>query len=313
MPASGIGRSCRSPTGSSARWRPSAFCSARLSSSAWSLPRWITACRRAASSRCSCKPASTADSTRPRMRRRAHARCSNSAASRGKRAVGDDSNEVLDARGRELMATLHGERGQEGYAAPGNTITGELYPAAIRYGYGELWFRPGLTHRQRMLCALASFTVLGLERQLREIRCVGAQCRSDAAGDRRSRHSDRTVRRIPEGTQWTGHPQRGALAFVAAEPIFGVRIDTSAASHDDLSSETYVMTSKALAPRQLGTTAVNTSALGFGGAPIGGFRFALVSSRAPTQSARLTMPASDISIRLPITVTVAANCSTATL
>lgn len=79
-----------------------------------------------------------------------------------------DSNEVLDARGRELMATLHGERGQAGYAAPGNATTGALYPAAIRYGYGELWFRPGLDHRQRMLCALASFTVLGLESQLRK-------------------------------------------------------------------------------------------------------------------------------------------------
>lgn len=79
-----------------------------------------------------------------------------------------DSNEVLDARGRELMATLHGERGKEGYAAPGNPITGELYPAAIRYGYGELWFRPGLTHRQRMLVALASFTALGLDRQLKK-------------------------------------------------------------------------------------------------------------------------------------------------
>jgi 4-carboxymuconolactone decarboxylase len=79
-----------------------------------------------------------------------------------------DSNEVLDARGRDVMASLHGDRGQEGYAAPGNAITGELYPAAIRYGYGELWFRPGLSHRLRMLCALASFTVLGLERQLRK-------------------------------------------------------------------------------------------------------------------------------------------------
>ena len=77
-----------------------------------------------------------------------------------------DTNEVLDARGLELMASLHGARGQQGYAAPGNAITGALYPAAIRYGYGELWFRPGLDHRQRMLCALASFTVLGLEIQL---------------------------------------------------------------------------------------------------------------------------------------------------
>jgi 4-carboxymuconolactone decarboxylase len=64
-----------------------------------------------------------------------------------------DSNEVLDARGRELMATMHGDRGRQGYAAPGNPITGELYPAAIRYGYGELWFRSGLSHRQRMLCS----------------------------------------------------------------------------------------------------------------------------------------------------------------
>ena len=36
------------------------------------------------------------------------------------------------------MADLHGERSQEGYAAPGNAITGALYPMAIRYGYGEL-------------------------------------------------------------------------------------------------------------------------------------------------------------------------------
>lgn len=79
-----------------------------------------------------------------------------------------DSNEALDERGRELMATLHGERGRAGYAAPGNATTGALYPAAIRNGYGELWFRAGLDHRQRMLVALASFTVLGLESQLRK-------------------------------------------------------------------------------------------------------------------------------------------------
>jgi 4-carboxymuconolactone decarboxylase len=79
-----------------------------------------------------------------------------------------DSNETLDLKGREMMAQLHGERAQQGYATPGNAITGELYPAAIRYGYGELWSRPGLDHRQRMLCALAAFTAMGLESQLRK-------------------------------------------------------------------------------------------------------------------------------------------------
>lgn len=80
----------------------------------------------------------------------------------------DDTDEALDARGRDLMATIHGERGRQGYAAPGNPITGALFPSALRYGYGELWFRPGLDNRQRMLCAIASFTVMSLEGQLRK-------------------------------------------------------------------------------------------------------------------------------------------------
>jgi len=79
-----------------------------------------------------------------------------------------DSDEMLDHKGREVMAQLHGDHAQEGYAAPGNAVTGALYPTAVRYGYGELWSRPGLDHRQRMLCALAAFTAMGLESQLRK-------------------------------------------------------------------------------------------------------------------------------------------------
>lgn len=78
----------------------------------------------------------------------------------------NDNSDTLDERGRQVMAKLHGERASLGYAAPGNAVTGALYPAAIRYGYGELWFRPGLDHRQRMLVAIAAFTALGLEGQL---------------------------------------------------------------------------------------------------------------------------------------------------
>ena len=79
-----------------------------------------------------------------------------------------DTDEMLDRKGLDVMAHLHGERAQEGYAAPGNAITGAFYPTAVRYGYGELWSRPGLDRRQRMLCALAAFTAMGLESQLRK-------------------------------------------------------------------------------------------------------------------------------------------------
>lgn len=78
----------------------------------------------------------------------------------------DASLQALEQSGHRVMHMLHGARAGDGYAAPGNAVTGALYAVAIRYGYGELWSRPGLEHRQRLLCALAAFTALGLQPQL---------------------------------------------------------------------------------------------------------------------------------------------------
>jgi 4-carboxymuconolactone decarboxylase len=78
----------------------------------------------------------------------------------------DASLETLAERGRALMQDLHGARAQSGYAAPDNPVTGALYPMAIQYGYGEIWFRPGLERRQRALVAVASFTALRLPEQV---------------------------------------------------------------------------------------------------------------------------------------------------
>jgi 4-carboxymuconolactone decarboxylase len=80
----------------------------------------------------------------------------------------EDSLEALSDRGRKLMEQLHGDRAAEGYAAPGNAVTGALYPLAIQYGYGEIWFRPGLDLRRRALVAVAAFTALKLDGQVRK-------------------------------------------------------------------------------------------------------------------------------------------------
>lgn len=80
----------------------------------------------------------------------------------------DDSLEALTKQGTGLMHDLHRDGGNKGYASPDNPVTGALYPAAIQYGYGEIWFRPGLPQRQRVLCSVASFTALRLESQAKK-------------------------------------------------------------------------------------------------------------------------------------------------
>lgn len=80
----------------------------------------------------------------------------------------EESLDALTARGAELMRQLHGDRATQGYAAPGNAVTGALYPLAIQYGYGEIWFRPGLELRQRALVAVAAFTALKLDGQVKK-------------------------------------------------------------------------------------------------------------------------------------------------
>ncbi|HME27293.1 MAG TPA: carboxymuconolactone decarboxylase family protein [Acetobacteraceae bacterium] len=67
----------------------------------------------------------------------------------------------------ETSLDMHGERSRQGYAAPDNPVTFALYELAIQYGYGEIWFRPGLERRQRALVAVAAFTALRLPEQAR--------------------------------------------------------------------------------------------------------------------------------------------------
>jgi 4-carboxymuconolactone decarboxylase len=80
----------------------------------------------------------------------------------------DDPLDELDRRGRALLESFHGDRGYTGYASPDNPVTQALYPVAIQYGYGEIWNRPGLDRRQRALIAVAAFTALKLDGQVRK-------------------------------------------------------------------------------------------------------------------------------------------------
>ena len=82
-------------------------------------------------------------------------------------ALGEADLDELAKMGRQTMQTLHGERSEDGYAAPESAASG-IYATAIDYLYGEVWNRPGISHRQRMICSIASFTAMRLEQQQRK-------------------------------------------------------------------------------------------------------------------------------------------------
>ena len=77
-----------------------------------------------------------------------------------------DLDEML-AMGRRTMQTLHAERSEGGYASPDSAASG-LYATAIDYLYGEVWNRPDISYRQRMICSIAAFTAAQLVSQQRK-------------------------------------------------------------------------------------------------------------------------------------------------
>ncbi|MEM7749968.1 MAG: carboxymuconolactone decarboxylase family protein [Pseudomonadota bacterium] len=69
--------------------------------------------------------------------------------------------------GDDTMRDLHRERAEGGYAAP-DSAASTLYVNAIQYLYGEIWNRPGITRRQRMVCSVAAFTATQMPGQQRK-------------------------------------------------------------------------------------------------------------------------------------------------
>ena len=81
-------------------------------------------------------------------------------------ATPEYSLEELERAGRAIRQSLQGAQGNQGYTRP-HALGTDLFQMALQYGYGEVWQRPGLDRKGRMVCALGAFTALGCEPQLR--------------------------------------------------------------------------------------------------------------------------------------------------
>lgn len=80
--------------------------------------------------------------------------------------IPERSLEELDTQGRAIRHALQGEQGQQAYTNA-DALGADLFQLALQYGYGEIWQRPDLDRQSRVVCAVAAFTALGCEPQLR--------------------------------------------------------------------------------------------------------------------------------------------------
>ena len=83
------------------------------------------------------------------------------------------SLEEMEARGRQLREQLSGAEGQQGYAAAVEDLAPDLRALTYQYGFGEIFFRPGLDLKSRVVCATAALTALRADGQLRNLLRAG--------------------------------------------------------------------------------------------------------------------------------------------
>ena len=87
--------------------------------------------------------------------------------------VPEVSLEEMEARGRELRQQLFGEPGQQGYASALVDLAPDLRVLTLQFGFGEIFFRPGLDVKSRVVCSTASLTALKADDQLRNFLRAG--------------------------------------------------------------------------------------------------------------------------------------------
>ncbi len=83
------------------------------------------------------------------------------------------SLEEMEARGRELREQLFGVQGQEGYASALVDLAPDLRVLTYQYAFGEIFFRPGLDLKSRVVCTTAALTALKADGQLRNLLRAG--------------------------------------------------------------------------------------------------------------------------------------------
>ncbi len=87
--------------------------------------------------------------------------------------VPEVSLEELERRGRELREQLMGTEDRGGYASALVDLAPDMRVLTLQFGFGEIFFRPGLDLKSRVVCTTAALTALRADGQLRNFLQAG--------------------------------------------------------------------------------------------------------------------------------------------
>ncbi len=85
------------------------------------------------------------------------------------------SLEEMETRGRALREQLMGAQDQGGYVNALTDLAPDLRTLTLQFGFGEIFFRPGLDLKDRVVCSTAALTALRADSQLRNFLQAGAR------------------------------------------------------------------------------------------------------------------------------------------
>ena len=85
----------------------------------------------------------------------------------------DVSLEEMETRGRALREQLMGVQDQGGYVSALADLAPDLRTLTLQYGFGWIFFRPGLDLKDRVVCSTAALTALRADAQLRNFLQAG--------------------------------------------------------------------------------------------------------------------------------------------
>lgn len=83
------------------------------------------------------------------------------------------SLEEMEARGRELREKLMGTEDRGGYIGGVDDLAPDMRLLTFQFAFGEIFFRPGLDLKSRVVCSTAALTALRAESQLRNFLQAG--------------------------------------------------------------------------------------------------------------------------------------------